>query len=128
MRQFQTAFCLTLELIQQRAILDHQVRKKFQRDVALQFFVARQPHNSHSASAEYLDQRVAAKHDLSVGSVQCRLEKATGATSLRRVGGDFGSALSAKSKYSAHFWCRPRAPSLLLRKILSEVTRGYCSD
>src|SRR5215470_13575607 len=112
MSQFQTAFGLTLELIQQRTILDHQVGKKFQRDVALQFFIARQPHNPHSASAEHLDQLVAAKHDLTVGSVQCRLEKATRAPSLRRVGRDFGSAFSANSKYSPHFWSRSRASLL----------------
>ena len=43
MRQFEAAFRLTLKLIQHRTILDHQVGKKFQRDIALQFFVARQP-------------------------------------------------------------------------------------
>src|SRR6266478_2899756 len=74
MRQFETALCLALELIQQRSLLDHKVGKKFQRDLALQFFVARQPHNSHSASPEDLDQRVASKNFLSAGELtRCRV-------------------------------------------------------
>src|SRR4029077_19829702 len=121
MRQFETALCLSLELIKRRTILDHQIGKKFQRDVALQFFVVRQPHNSHPASPQYLDQLVAAKHNLSAGSIQRRLQKATGAASLRRVGWDFGSALLANSDYRGHFGSH--SPSaLLIRKILPEVT------
>src|SRR6266446_8997947 len=72
MSQFETAFCLTLELVKHRTILNHQVRKKFQRDIALQFFIACQPDNSHSASPEDLDQRVAAKDSLSVGELTRR--------------------------------------------------------
>src|SRR5258708_575550 len=37
MRQFEAALCLTLELIKHRTISNHQVGKKFQRDIALQF-------------------------------------------------------------------------------------------
>ena len=102
MRQFQATFCLTLELIQQRTILDHQIGKKFQRDMALQFFVARQPHNPHSASAQHLYQLEAAKHRLSAGSVERRIEKATRAASLRHVNWDFGPALSANSDCTVH--------------------------
>src|SRR5262249_52489224 len=69
MAQFQAALCLTFELIQQRTTLDHQARKKFYRDVALQFSAARLPHDSHPAAAEHLDQRVAAKDHLSAGSI-----------------------------------------------------------
>src|SRR5439155_25589748 len=72
MRQFETALCLSLELIKYRTILNHQVGKKFQRDIALQFFVACQPDNSHSASAQHLDQRVAAKNSLSAGELTRR--------------------------------------------------------
>ena len=87
MRQFQAALRLTFKLIQRRTILDHQVGKKFQRDIALQFFVARQPHNPHSASAEDLDQRVAAKDFLAAGSIQRCLDKTTrAAPSGRRPG------------------------------------------
>src|SRR6266446_7275034 len=121
MRQFQAALCLALELIQQRTILDHQVGEKFQRHIALQFFVVCQPHNPHSASPEHLDQLVATKHDLSAGSVERRLEKATGATPFRGVGRDFGSALLANSDYRDHFGSRSRAPLFLLRQILPEV-------
>jgi hypothetical protein len=90
------------KLIQQRTILDHQVGKKFQRDVALQFLVARQPHNSHSAPAKHLDELVAGKHNFTAGSIQRCLEKATRAASLRRVGWDFGSALLANSRHQFH--------------------------
>ena len=54
-RKFEAALCLSLELIKQRIIVNHQVGKKFQRDVALQFLVARQPNYSHSSSPENLD-------------------------------------------------------------------------
>ena len=110
MRQFQTAFGLTLELIQHRTILDHQVGKKFQRHIALQFFVVRQPHNPHSAPAKHLRQRIAAKHHLSPGSIQRRLEKTAGAAALRRVGWDFGSAPLANSDHRGHFESRSRSP------------------
>src|SRR5882724_11725948 len=98
------------KLIQQRTILDHQIRKKFQRDIALQFLVARQPHNSHSAPTKHLDQLVAAKDVLSAGSIQRCLEKAARAASLRRVGWDFGSALLTNSDYRGHFGSRSCAP------------------
>ena len=69
MSEFEAAFCLTLELIKRCTILNHQIGKKFQRDIALQFFVPRQPNNPHSASAEHLDQGVAAKDLLSAGKL-----------------------------------------------------------
>src|SRR5205809_6961045 len=72
MSQFEAALCLTLKLIKYRPILNHQVGKKFQRDIALQFFIACQPDNSHSASPEDLDQRVAAKDFLSAGELTRR--------------------------------------------------------
>src|SRR5713101_1658571 len=72
MSQFEAALCLTLELIKHRTILNHQVGEKFQRDIALQFFIACQPDNSHSASPEDLDQRVAAKDFLSAGELTRR--------------------------------------------------------
>jgi hypothetical protein len=102
MSQFEAAFRLMLKLIQQRMILDHQIGKKFQRDIALQFFVVRQPHNPHSPSAQHLDQLVAAKHDLAAGSIQRCLEKATRAASIRCVGWDFRAALWANSGCADH--------------------------
>src|SRR5438105_13168470 len=72
MSQFEAALCLMLELIKHRTILNHQVGNKFQRDIALQFFIACQPDNSHSASHEHLDQRVAAKDSLSAGELTRR--------------------------------------------------------
>src|SRR5882724_4770488 len=122
MSQFQAALRLVFKLIQQCTILEHQVGKKFQRDVALQFFVARQPHNSHSTAAEHLDQLVAAKDLLSAGSIQRCLQKTTRAASLRRVGRDFGSALLANSDYRGHFGSRSVRSTLLMRNILPEVT------
>src|SRR5436309_14765166 len=72
MSQFEAALCLTLELIKHSTILNHQVGNKFQCDVALQFFVACQPDNSHSASPKDLDQRVAAKNSLPAGELTRR--------------------------------------------------------
>src|SRR6266481_7576673 len=72
MSQFEAALCLMLELIEHSTILNHQVGNKFQRDIALQFFIACQPDNSHSASPEHLDQRVAAKDFLSAGELTRR--------------------------------------------------------
>src|SRR4029450_6621606 len=72
MSQFEAALCLTLELIKHRMISNHQVGKKFQRDFALQFFVACEPYNPHSASPEDLDQRVAAKDLLSAAELMRR--------------------------------------------------------
>src|SRR5450759_4274168 len=73
MSQFQAALCLAPELIKRCTILNHGVGKKFQRDVALQFFVARQPDNSHSPSTEHFDQLVTAKNFLSAGKLtRCR--------------------------------------------------------
>jgi hypothetical protein len=69
MRQFEAAFGFAPELIKRRTIVDHQIGKKFQRDIALQLFVSRQPDNSHSASPEDLDQRVTAKNFLSAGKL-----------------------------------------------------------
>jgi hypothetical protein len=84
-------------LIQQPTILDHQIGQKFQRDMALQFFIARQPDNSHSTSAKYLYQREPPKDSLSAASIPRRLEKTPWAASFRRVGGNFASAVSADS-------------------------------
>src|SRR5215510_14381186 len=73
MSEFEAALCLPLELIKHCMILNHQVGKKFQRDIALQFFIARQPDNSHSASPEDPDQRVTAKDFLSATEfTRCR--------------------------------------------------------
>ena len=55
MSQFEAALCFTPELIKHRTIVNHQIGKEFQRDIALQLFIARQPDNSHSASSEDLD-------------------------------------------------------------------------
>src|SRR5436309_3432471 len=127
MSQFQAALRLMFKLIQQRTILDHKVGEEFQCDIALQFFVVRQPHNSHSAPAKYLDQLVTVKDLLSAGSIQRCLKKATRAASLRRVGWDFGSALLTNSDYRGHFGSRSCAPLssayLLLRDLRNEVLK-----
>jgi hypothetical protein len=72
MRQFETALCLSLELIKHRMIVNHQVGKKFEGDIPLQFFIAREPDNPHPASPEDLDQRVAAKDLLSAAELTRR--------------------------------------------------------
>src|SRR5947199_8973912 len=65
MCQFEAAFGLAPKLVECCTIVNHQVGKKFQRDIALQLFVARQPNNSHSASYEDLAQGVTPKNYLS---------------------------------------------------------------
>ena len=102
MRKFQAALCLTFKLVQQRSVLNHQVGKKFERDMTLQFFVACQPHNSHSAPTKHLDQPEPSKDFLSAASIQRSLEKATWADSIRRVGRDFASALFANFDCTLH--------------------------
>src|SRR6266478_1727091 len=109
MSQFEAASCLASKLIKRRTILNHQVGKKFQRDIALQFLVVRQPYDPHPAAAKHLDQLVAAKHNLSAGSIQHCLQKTARAASLRRVGWDFRPALLANSDYRGHFGSRSRA-------------------
>src|SRR5881394_2783489 len=80
MRQFEAAFGFAPELIKRRTIVDHQIGKKFQRDIALQLFISRQPDNSHSASPEDLDQHVTAKDFLSACKLtRCRHRDAAGA-------------------------------------------------
>lgn len=69
MSQFEAALRFSLQLIKHCLILNHQVGKKFQRDIALQFFIPRQPDYSHSASPEHLDQGVTAKNFLSAGKL-----------------------------------------------------------
>src|SRR5437879_8454545 len=65
MRQFETALRLSFEVTERCMVLHHEVGKEFQRNIALQFLIARQPDYSHSTSSEDLDQRVAAKNLLS---------------------------------------------------------------
>ena len=78
MSQVEAAPCLALELIKRCTILDHQIGKKFQREIALQLFIARQPDYSHSSSSEDLDQRVTTKNLLSAGKLtRCRRCDAT---------------------------------------------------
>src|SRR5260370_22055279 len=73
MSQFEAALCFMLELIKHRPILNHQVGDKFERDIALQFFIPCQPDNPHSASPQNLDQSVAAKDSLPAGKLtRCR--------------------------------------------------------
>src|SRR5260370_38844717 len=69
MGQLEAALCLMLELIKHRTILNHQVGDKFERDIALQFFIPCQPDNPHSASPQNLDQSVAAKDLLAAGKL-----------------------------------------------------------
>lgn len=100
--EFEGALCLAPELIKDCAIFNHEVGEKFQRDIALQFFIVCQPDNSHSAPPKHLEQRVTAKNFFSADRIQRSLEKATRTASLRRVGRDFGSALLTSSDCPVH--------------------------
>src|SRR5260370_38902938 len=72
MSQFEAALCLMLELIKHRTILNHQAGDKFQRDIALQFFIVCQPDNPHSASAQNPSERVTAEESLSADKLSLR--------------------------------------------------------
>src|SRR5438309_3874822 len=61
MGQFERAFGLALELVKHGPLLKHQIRKKFQRDFALQFLIARQPDNAHSAAPKDFHQGITAE-------------------------------------------------------------------
>src|SRR5262252_7157229 len=88
-----------LELIKHRVILNHQVGKKFQRDIALKFLVACEPDDSHPASSEHLNQCVAAKDFLSGGELTRRRFRYIAPaliTHLNKV-----SVINAKRKFKA---------------------------
>src|SRR5437899_7609351 len=98
MRQFETALCLSLELIKYRMISNHEVGKKFQRDIALQFFVVCQPDNPHSASPEDLDQRVAAKNSLAASELTRRRCCDTAGALVSHLGNIFVTRMERKVK------------------------------
>jgi len=54
MSQVEATLCLAPELVKRRTILNHKIGKEFQRDIALQLFIVRQPDNPHSTSPEHL--------------------------------------------------------------------------
>src|SRR5205823_9012914 len=111
MSQFEAALCLMLELIKHRTILDHQVGKKFQRDIALQFFVACQPDNSHSASAQHLDQRVAAKDFLSAGELTRRRRCDTAGALVSHLDRVYIIKVGRKSKAGGRSLCNATSDS-----------------
>src|SRR5436305_9680170 len=61
MSQLERAPGLPLQIVESRAILQHQVRQKLQRNLALQLFIARQPDNAHPPAPKDFDQRVTAE-------------------------------------------------------------------
>src|SRR6476646_8973941 len=61
MSELEAALSLVLELVKHGPVLNHQIGKKFQRDLAFQFLIARQPDNAHSAASKNFDQRVTAE-------------------------------------------------------------------
>src|SRR5262249_44282751 len=72
MGQLKAALRLTLQLTQGGGIANNQIRKKLKGNLAFQFFIARQPHDSHSAAAQNLDQGVAAEEFLTAGKLTLR--------------------------------------------------------
>ena len=52
--------------------MNDQFREEFQRYFALQFFIAGQPDDPHSASAQNLNERVAAEQSLSADKLTLR--------------------------------------------------------
>jgi hypothetical protein len=72
MSQFEAALCLTPQLTQGAGIANNQIRKKLKSNVAFQFFIARQPDNSHSSSAQNPNERVTAEESLSADKLALR--------------------------------------------------------
>src|SRR5438132_12188335 len=98
MRQLEAAFCLAPELIKYRMISNHQVGKKFQRDIAFQFFVACKPNNPHSASSEDLDQHIAAKNLLAASELTRRRCCDTAGALVSHLGNIFVIRMERKVK------------------------------
>jgi len=63
-RQLQAAPRFPLQLTQQRPIQRDEIRQELERHIAFQFFVMRQPDNSHPAPAKDLSERVATEDSL----------------------------------------------------------------
>ncbi len=61
MRQLKAPASFPLQFVQKRAVEHNDVRQEFERHLALQFFVPRQPDDSHPATSQDLIQRVAIK-------------------------------------------------------------------
>src|SRR5437762_4072805 len=72
MSQVEATLCLAPELVKRRTILNHKIGKEFQRDIALQLFIVRQPDNPHSTPAQNLDQCVPSKGSLSADKLTRR--------------------------------------------------------
>src|SRR4029453_4238685 len=70
--EFQATSGLALEIAQHRGIANNEVGQKFERDIALQFFVVRQPDNPHSSSAQNPNERVTTEEFLSVDKLALR--------------------------------------------------------
>ena len=98
MSQFQAALRLMFKLIQQRTILDHEIGKEFQRDIALQLFIARQPHNPHSTSPEDLDQCVPPKDSLAADKLTRRRCGDTARALVSHLGSIFMIRMERKVK------------------------------
>src|SRR6267378_8296728 len=87
MSQVEATLSLAPELVKRRTILNHKIGKEFQRDIALQRFIMRQPDNPHSASPEHFHQRVTAKDFLSADE----LTRRRGCDSARALVSHLGS-------------------------------------
>src|SRR5260370_24145174 len=126
MSQFEAALCLTLELIKHSPVLNHQVGDKFQRNIALQFFVACQPDNSHSAAPKDLDQRVAAKDSLPPGELTRRRRCDTARALVSHLDRVYIIKVGRKSKAGVRslFGFAPggRSSSLQIRHFASTMT------
>src|SRR5260370_36499214 len=71
-RKLKTAARLAFQVVEQCTVMYKPLRKEFQRHVALQFFITRQPDNSHPPLPQNINQRIAAEESLSDGKLTLR--------------------------------------------------------
>ena len=71
-RQLEAAPGLAFHVAEDRAVVNDQLGQELERDIALEFVIARQPDDAHSAAAKGFDQRVTAKYVLPCRKVMQR--------------------------------------------------------
>src|ERR1700686_1255798 len=105
MGQVETAPRLAFHVAQHRAVVDDQLGKEFERDIAFEFFIARQPDDAHAAAAERLDQSVAVEDFLPVGKVsRSRIQAVAGSPASHALQiNDGAGAHKAKNPRSGGF-------------------------
>ena len=109
-RQVEAAPRLALHVPQDRAIVDDQLGKKLERDIAFELIIVRQPDDTHPAAAERLDQSVAVEDFLPVGKVsRSRIQAVPGSPAAHALQiNERAAAYKAKNPRSGGFQAADR--------------------